>query len=235
MNSRIAMAVFVLMVALVLASGAAFAAGGVYLDDLQVTNDGGVTFFDTFDKANRGQWTSTSDISFVLAEGSTTQRLLCMNKHHEKDSAAIAYPKVTSAGLVEVTTKVFVTSPEEQYLYRNGKASAFNMIFHSAKPGYYMWAIVDLSAKAQANRVGIRSQYLTAGKQTGSAAFSQSPILKPSTWYALTLRLDPSSGTATVLLDGNPVATKPYNPGDYESISKLSILCSYGDGANIPK
>ncbi len=235
MKSRIAVAVVAITCAMVLASGATFASGGVYLDDLQVTNDGGVTFFDTFDNGNSGQLTSASDISFVLAEGSTTQRLLCMNKHHEKDSAAIAYPKVTSAGLVEVTTKVFVTSPEEQYLYRNGKASAFNMVVHSAKPGYYMWAIVDLGAKAQTNRVGIRSQYLTAGKQTGSAAFSQSPILKPSAWYTLTLRLDPSSVTATVLLDGNPVATRPYNPGDFESISKLSILCSYGDGANIPR
>jgi hypothetical protein len=234
------------------AAGSASAAGGVYLDDLTLTNYGTSMFTDGFnDKSLRG-WTNLKDVSLgQLGQGSL---LMHMNAHGSLPATAWRALNVKDAGVVEVSTKLMVMPPDEQSRYKNNSYSLMDLTVCSGSSPAMIKAVVNLRPKEKANRVSIGVQQTvdnpppapapktkdsppvrpTLGPQNSktknSGATSPTALIQPKTWVLLTLKLDSKTSTASVLVDNKQIVSKPYKPKDFESVRGIWLQCSYGDG-----
>ena len=235
----------------------AHAAGGVCLDDLQITNDGKMAFSESFDSRSLRGWSSPYDVTLI--QTNPGGYYLHLNKHHIQSARAWHKLTVNSAGLVELSAKVYVTPPEEQYLYKQKAFSLMEIVLYSGNSRATMSTIVNLNPKEKANRMSISLQKMqrptvetreTEGKTNsimqkmrqnskeqlkGYGATTSSPVIQPKTWTTLTVKLDPKTTTTTVLVNGKSVLTQPYDPNLYQSLNWVLLGCTYGDGAQIGK
>lgn len=233
------------------AAGNASAAGGVYLDDLTLTNYGTPMFTDGFNDKSLPGWSSLKDVSLgQVNEGSL---LLHLNAHSAQPATAWRALNVKEAGVVEVSTKLMVMPPDEQSRYKNNSYSLLNLTLCSGSSPATIMAVVNLRPREKANRVSIGVQQTvstppadpaktkdgkpvipTLGPQNAkvknSGATSATPLIQPKTWVLLTLKLDSKTSTASVLVDNKVIVSKPYSPKDFTSVRGIWLKCDYGDG-----
>lgn len=224
--------VAILVVLCTFSARAGWADGGLYLDDFRITNNGASAFFDNFDDGKLDGWTKMHDASvFCTGRGRTRQCSMMLDKH--QFCAATAYHSVTmpDAGKVEMSTRVYVTPPGEQYDYRKGVYCLLYITLYSGSSSSEVAAIVNLNPGEDMNRIGIRLQHMKNGKRVGIGGTSPNPVLAPNQWAALTLRLDPKSGLISVILDGKPIVVRQYDPARFASIREVGICSGYGDGS----
>lgn len=250
--SAILATIFVLAVA-----GGATAAGGVYLDDLTLTNYGTPMFTDGFNDKSLPGWSKLKDVSLgQVKEGSL---LLHLNAHSALPATAWRALNVKDAGVVEVSMKLMVMPPGEQSQYKKNTYSLMNLTLCSGNSPAMIMAVVNLRPKEKANRVSIGVQQTVTtppadpaprikdgkpviprlGPQSArvksSGATSATPLILPKTWVLLTLKLDSKTSTASMLVDNKQIVSKPYSPKDFESVRGIWLQCSYGDGVKPAK
>lgn len=223
-------ALFVILI-YILAAGAACATGGIYIDDLQITNNGKVVFSDNFDRTSLTGWTDTTDASVVVDQSQKHQSALLLNSHISCPVAQATHSLLLkNAGLVEMSAAIYCTPADEQFQHHVKKIGCVTSFIlgptRSELDG--IDAVIELNPNGSAYQLGVTS--LRSGTITKSAV-TTNPIMQPGKWALIKLRLDPKTATATVFLDGNAVASIGYNPEDYRKISEVNIVTPMGDGS----
>ncbi len=241
-------------------AGAAYAAGGIYLDDMTLTNYGTQMFTDGFnDSALRG-WSDLHDVS--LGQVNQGSYLLLMNAHSAEAATAWRQLNVKDAGVVELTCKVLVAPSDEQYQYKNKKYSLLYLVLASGNTSAAIRGVVSLNPKEKGSRASIGvQQTVTPPAQAPASSDSQSavpkviipkigpqyariknsgatstaPVIQPKTWALVTLKLDSKTSTASVLVDNKKIVSQPYNPSDFQSIRGIYLWSTYGDGVKPKK
>jgi len=238
-----------------LMAGAAHASGGVYLDDLTVTNYSTPMFTDHFNDPTLRGWSNLHDVSLgQMGEGSY---LLYMNAHSDQAATAWRQLNMKDAGVVEVSFKMLVTPPDEQYKYKKDTFSLFYLVLASGNTPATAKAIVSLKQHEKGNRVSIAVQQTTTpatpqakpepgkpmlptlGLQNATlknlGAMSPGLVIQPKTWVLVTLKLDSKKSMASVLVDNKEIVSKPYKPQDFQSVRGIWLWSTYGDGAKPKK
>lgn len=234
----------------------AYAAGGVLVDDLKITNDGKMVFSDGFNSAALSAWSKLYDATLIPSAGGY---YLHLNKHHSQSASMYHQLSVKQVGVLELSAKVFINPPEEQYLYGRKQISMLVFTLYSANAPNTLRAAVSLYPGEKANRVGIGLQRTETGtalmhmpKQIaerlkpgtqametkylkGYGITTPKPVIQPKTWATVTVRMDSKTGTATILVDGKEIVSQNYDVNTYGSLGYVMIDCSYGDGAKIAK
>lgn len=212
----------ILVSMLILFAAGAYATGGAYIDDLQITSNSRVVFLDQFTDPTFDGWTSLRDISFTCDNSRQSNCCMYLNKRGMQAAVAFTAPKFDCKGLVEMTARVYLTPPEQQYLWRVEHKKCVLLIgVYSDIISSYVRLAVDLTPEDRLAKVGIwdRESEGPVGK----------PALKSGVWANLMLQLDPWAQTMTAFLDGKPQASIPYDPKKWRSIRQVSVCCSYGD------
>ena len=211
----------------VLAVGAAYAAGGIYIDNLKITNNGKVIFSDSFDGGKLVGWTKMTDASWIPDGPNTQKGALLLNKHGSV--AATAYHGLSSGqslGVVEMSAEVFCTAPSEQYGWavRKGACGTFFRLYSGSSNA-------TIEAKVQLNPCQTSYQLGITAMNSQQGTYSKLPVLRPAKWATITLRLDPRSATATFFLDGRAFVSARYNPQQFRSLKEIGIVTGLGDGS----
>lgn len=246
-----------LVLACGLSSSSAFASGGVQMDDLQITNNGRVVLSDSFENTSLRGWSDPHEVGLIPSSAGGYS--ISLNRHHLKPSGMYHQLLVREVGDVELTAKVYVTPPEEQYQYKNKGLSTLYITMYSANTPNTIHAVVSLRPGERANRVGLGLQHTETGAPTlkmpkqiadrlkadprqagatrlkGYGVTSPSAVIQPKTWATLTVKLDSKTGTAAILVDGKQIVTQPFDAASYQSLGYVGISCDYGDGAQIGK
>ena len=213
---------------LALAAGGALATDGVYVDNLQVTNDGILAFPDAFDNAKvlRG-WTRISDVSIAMDSANRRQGAMLLNRHVFAVAAAYHNVELKNVGTVEMSAAIYCTAPSEQYDWRvKKKTCSTTLIIYSGSSKVWIDAVVQLDSKQSAYQVGI-----LAGGSGGKNIYSTRPVLQPGKWALLTMWLDPVKARATLFLDGKTIVSTTYDPNKFQSIQEVAIQSQMGDGS----
>lgn len=218
-------------VALLLGLGTcgALAAGGIYVDNLQVTNNGITAFMNTFDNTTvlRG-WTRLSDASVAVDRANRRQGAMLVNRHVFAVANAYHNVEFQVAGPVEISAAIYCTPAAEQYDWQvKKKACSTNLIIYSGSSKTWIDASVQLNPCQSTYQVGI----LAAGAAGGSNVYSKQPILSPGRWALLTMRLDRDAARATLFLDGKEITSTHYDPDKFRSIQQIAISSQLGDGS----
>jgi hypothetical protein len=232
-KGRLLAAVFLTFVLVFCFAGSAFAQrGGIYLDQIRIYNDSKVIFSDDFDDGNVSDWNQLANASLITVDQERLSRILWMNKQEKTDSIAWHKLDMTQVGSVELSAAVYVAPAIEQYEWQNKNFSAFSMHLEYREtpnsPADTLRIEVILYQNDQSCYVAAKRNSVVV---TDCFNKSKQPVLATGKWARLTLRLDPTSGTATACLNDSPVASVPYDPVDFPRITSLAISSSFGDGA----
>lgn len=224
----------------------AWAAGGVYLDDVKVTNNGIVALFDNFDDGNLAGWFNLSDATCECAKGGKPPCCILLNKHIFCAAGASHNLEITQSGVVELSASILVTPPEEQYdiavkQYDNstgkcgggpGDIMYVTLYAESTVPPKKTTANVDFYIQQVGTesgcRVGVRA---TQSNGSTSNAGCKGNIIQHQRWTPLMLRLDPKTKLARLFVDGIQVAQTGYDPVALRGIKQLNLCCGFGDGS----
>lgn len=224
----------VILVALLLiggfATGIARAEGGAYLDDFRISNDGTEVFFDNFNDGSIADWTKMHDTTVVRDDKDKLVGYMFMNKHTHAASTAWHPLSVSSAGLVELSTLVYVTPYEQQFDIRDGYPSVLMITLYSGSSDATAGLYIYLDKPKQDSQKSACSICVNLKNPNGTTIIHNTALV-PQKWATLTLRLDPKTGIASALLDGTVVRTLKYDPAKFKSIRELGLCCSFGDGA----
>jgi hypothetical protein len=211
----------------VMAVGAAFAAGGIYIDNLKITNNGKEVFSDAFNSGKLIGWNKMNDAIWSSDRANTQQGAMLLNKH--QFCAATAYHSFSAKniGIVEVSADVYCTPPDEQY-ERISKKNACGTFFrlYSGSSNATIEAKIQLNVCQSTYQLGITHLDARQGE-----TYSKLPVMQPATWSHIVLRLDPRSATATMFLGGKAYVTAGYDPQQFQSLQEIGIVTGLGDGS----
>ena len=224
----------------------AWAAGGVYLDDVKVTNNGAVALFDNFDDGGLTGWYNLSDATCECKSGKPPCGML-LNKHifcaaGASHNLAIGQPEV-----VELSANVFVTPPEEQYDIAVKKYAASTCKCGCGGPSDIMYITlyaeatvpprkttpkVDFYIQQVGSEAGCRVgvEATQSNGSTSRSGCSGAPIPQRQ-WTPILLRLDPRTKLARLFVDGRQVSQTGYDPASLSQIQQLNLCCGFGDGS----
>lgn len=212
-------------------AGSAFAqCGGVYLDNIQLKNDGNVAFTENFDSGNISAWYQLGDASLFTVDQKTPSRMLWMNSHGKNTGMAQHKLYITPNGCTELSASVYIAPAAEQYEWQKERFSAFFMSLEYRKtpnsPADSIRIEVILYPKDKGCKVAAKRNSPVVTKFN----MTPQPVLSTGKWVLLTLRLDPVAGTATACIDNTPLASVPYDPADFPMFNNLVLSTSFGDG-----
>lgn len=206
----------------------AHAAGGVYMDDFQVRNNGVVVFGDNFQDGNYAGWQNVVDAKVFNLSSNPQQPVysLCLNQQHKNVARAYHKLGISNAGVVELSVGILAAPCTEQYncTHRNNEC-ALRIGLRSGNARSQINAIVFTGPEYTGCRIS-----MTEHKEYHGSPARGMP-LQFNKWGMLTMRLDPRKRTASVLLDGKLLTTMRYDPRKFASISEICILCSFGEGS----
>lgn len=212
--------------ALFLLAAGVYAAGGAYLDDFRIANNGLTIFSDNFDDGKLDGWTKVHNVTVTCDKPGKPPCGMYINKHTY--AAATAYHNLTlnNAGVIEFRAKVYLTPPEEQYEWRvKNRPAVIQITLYSGSSNATMRTSVHLDPCQQQAKACITTDRLGSGRCP-----KYNPLPK-NTWGDLVLTMDPKTRMATTSLDGQQEISIPYNPAEWRSVREVGICASYGDGS----
>ena len=105
----------------------AHAEGGVYFDNIQITNDGSKVFADNFDERELAEWTNCKDVSIEHDRAVNTSAYLELNKHGKELSRAGRNLQVSKAGKVELSFSVYLPPIAQQFCENGNYCGSANI------------------------------------------------------------------------------------------------------------
>jgi hypothetical protein len=211
----------------VLAISAACAGGGIYIDNLKITNNGKEVFSDALDSGKLVGWTKMSDTTWIPDGPNTQKGTMLLNKHIF--CAATAYHSLSAKdlGVVELSADVYCTPPDEQYDQRVKKCGCVTYFtLYSGSSERDIQATIKLNPCQSSYQLAI-----TSAKSREPSVYSKLPVLAPATWSTIKFRLDPTRATATLSLDGKAIISAPYEPEQFQSLREIGLCTGLGDGS----
>jgi hypothetical protein len=228
MMLRTAIAVLAAAVVIGVASGA-WCAGGVYVDNVRVTNDGQNAFLDNFDTGKLVGWTNATTAQ-VVCDRSNCSMLL--NKHVFCAAGAFHPLAIENPGVVDTSMDLYVTPAAEQYdCHKKNLPCIFYITLYSSvttgkRTDDILGAGLSLAPNAQGCNVGFKSN-----KQCLCKSWTTTPVVPAGQWVTLTFRLDAVNGRATIFVNARQVISIPYDRGPNPPVRQIGLCCGFGDGS----
>ena len=206
------------------------AAGGIYIEDLTVTNDGRVVFSDNFDDGSISDWEAVRDATVELQQTKPPNGVLHVNR--QGDICCCAYHKVSipRPGVVELSAWVFLPSVEEQSCYKTSASSFTGLSILSGSTDDSVAVDVELRPKEKGYRVQIHANTYETGKPCQAERRSTSSVvLTPGKWARLSLKMVFDGGSAFASLDGKELLSMSFLLEHYAPIKQAAIWGWLGD------
>jgi hypothetical protein len=210
---------------LLMACISAYAVGGIYFDDLSVTNNGTSVFSDNFDDGSISDWTPKNDAALSSSVARSAQYSVYLNQWGSTVADAFHSVSIATPGVVEASVWVWLPPTQEQY-----RPTSTYIYLYSGNPSDNMYAGIELRDGETGYRVKLGWNGVP-----GDSARTSSVVLAPQTWAKLTLRLNAASGnsTAYALLNDQTQLSFWYTPSTWTSVNKVSFWGWLG-GASEP-
>lgn len=206
-------------------------AGGVYVDDLRVTNNGAQVLLDNFETGKLDGWTKLTGAELAANE---QNKSLAINRHGNYAATAYRTISIDKPGLVEISWFIFVAPVGEQYDCKKGGACTMSIrllsgMSASSNAGVPSAALI-LNPCETTCRAG-----LAPANSFNATAKTKSPVLSLGRWVPVVFRLDSANGKATLLVNGREAVSMSYDPSSTKSIRQIGFVSQFGDGSNRSK
>lgn len=188
--------------------------GGIYFDDILLTNNGNAVVFDDFESGNLSGWLTTNDAT--VESSSSGPRASCLYLNHQADVVSEAFHAIfmEDPGVVELSAWVWLPPADEQ-----GPAKFTNLMLYS-RDGDNIAAGVKVDRQQTGYLITLHWNRHDGDHKD---AVSNGSVLKPGKWARLMLRLDKGSETASALLDGVTQASFPYVSSNFATMRQMSV------------
>lgn len=209
-----------LAVMLLLLPCALLAKGGVYIDDVKITNDGVVVFSDSFNGGDLKNWTALRDAT-APCDKDPASCCLHLNNHGTGLPNATHTLAMKEAGVVEVSWRQWVAPAEEQAGHERTVVGVMMGIV-GEKTGRSIVASTCLY-------VGDKEPCLSVdvdGK-TGKLSELNVPTGK---WVRMLVRMDSATSKVTFSADGKVGVEETYDPKSLLPAKQLTFQSGLGDG-----
>jgi hypothetical protein len=214
--------------------------GGIYIDDIRITNDDQVAYLYNFDDADISDWSPRPGASLVAAPKTERNRCVYLNRLDQKNTGMGRATTVDKIGNLRVAASVFLPAVSEQwghnenrrgvectyfYVYSGSSNDAFRfgVALLPDDPAYrcalmrYRSAVVESNGKKENGAIG------------GAELTTDTAVLAPLTWATIELRLNPATSIASLTLNGTQVLSCAYDPAQFTSLRNIEIGCWQGD------
>ncbi len=218
-------------IAMLVGLSSAYAAGGIYFDDVIVGNDRTVVFADNFDDGNASDWTSKNDATVTAGQCNSKPYSLHLNCHGRVVSQAYHLLPIRVSGLVEAHARVWLPPVQEQYAWHHKTTSSTNLVLYSRESSDSISAGVELRPGELGYRIHLRWNESDGG--SGAKVCTDKVVLKPGRWALLSLYLDSATGRAFACLDGKDQVSVIYNPLKFSSIIRMAFWGRLGDRVDL--
>ena len=227
-NFIIAMLVILAMLCLAFPASAQVAAG-IYLDDLQITNNGATVLSDNFDNiASASNW--ILEYAWFSSQQAYSQpNSLYLNSPEYPYALASQELSVANAGTVDITAWVYAPPLANRF-----GDTTINVYSYPNKTNYTLAdAEVIHKAGESGYRLAVGYEYIPTSGSFGSGFNQSDVILSPETWAKVDLKIDPTQSLLTTYLNDTAVAQVTYTPSEFTTLDGLYINSSFGSNGGI--
>lgn len=220
-------------------SASAHAVGGIYFDDVSVSNNGKVVFADNFNDGNIDGWKiARPDVRCIQTETKPINYCLYLNRLNDINTYASRLQTINNVGAFEVKAFVNLPPAKEQWGYRRGRRDTTRIDVMTARNQHWFYVAIQLEPKESACRLQLtyvkQPEKGPDGKITKSNSEdfrTQSPVVPLCAWAEIAFTLDPVKKKATVLLDGKPQVSCDYDPSQIKNVISVDLTTWMGDMA----
>jgi hypothetical protein len=210
-----------IMTVVLLLPCALFAKGGVYIDNMLVTNDGRNIFSDDFDSGTLRNWTGLVAAT-VPCDAKKTYCSMHLNMHTNTGTAtALHEMPIEAPGVLEVRWRLWVAPADEQSRHKDTLLGLLVAVMCQQQKN---WIAASTDLCTDTDKPSLSILVNNVEKTSGVK-------IPTSKWVEMALRFDPGSSTVSFLADGKVAVTAKYDPSQFTSVRQLRLECGYGDGA----
>ena len=218
--------VVVAALACLLHSSPALAVGGMYVDNVLLTNNGASVFADSFDRGTLEGW-KAAGASLIQSQPNPPQYSLYLNKSQRGRSQAEHVVSLDSVGRLELSAWLYLPPVEQQSNYAGSRCDYAGFVIYAADPQDYLTTSLYLQPKGTGYRA--QAQWRDAvRKNTLVKSYTGKPVINGDTWVRATMRLDPEEKTVSLLLDNKLACRISYEPERFKSISSILLFSDLG-------
>ena len=206
--------------------------GGVFFDDVAVINNSKAVMSDDFNSGKLTGWTAPQPRVVVTpVTTNSTNYCLYMNREHGSKTYARHSVQCDDVGALELQAKVFLPQPAEEWSYSHGKRELTGIGLTTGRDEHRFNVQIVLSPGELAYHVELVHLKPEIKEPRGrSETFSSRElVIAPGKWALVSFKLDPSAGTATVYVDGQPHVSCRYDPSKITTLTELYLTTFMGN------
>ena len=223
--------------------------GGIFIDDVAVINNSQPVMFDDFDTGKLTGWTAPQPRVVVTpVVTSSTNYCLYMNRESGFHTYAIHSAQCNDVGTLEVKAKVFLPQPAEEWRYSHGEVDRTVIQVVTGRGEHRFGIYIDISPGELAYHVElwhikpvVHIKPEIKGPPFETVSHSRSElVIAPGKWALVSFKLDPTAGTVTAYVDGQPHVSCGYDPSTITRLNELCLVTFMGNledtaGPRLPK
>lgn len=213
-----------------------YADGGIYFDDLLVTNDSYEVMSDDFNDGNLSYWWYHVMAKPSRAQSHSPAYSVHLNQLGDSVSLAACAARdfdILNPGIVEMSSWVWLPPVNEQGSEQIHSGAATYMLLYSKNSIDNFGCLVGLLGEDTSYRLYLK--WNENSTPNGSINHSRESAIRitPEVWTKLSLRADRSTGMVSGYIDGTKFAEFAYNQENFTSFRGISYW-GYLGGNNAP-
>jgi hypothetical protein len=206
--------------------------GGVFFDDVAVINNSKPVMSDDFNTGKLTGWTAPQPRVVVTpVVTNSTNYCLYMNRENGSKTYARHSVQCDDVGALELKAKVFLPQPAEQWGYNHGKQERTGIGLTTGRDEHRFNVQIVISPGELAYHVELVRIKMEIKEPGGrSETYSSRELeIAPGKWALVSFKLDPSAGTATVYVDGQPQVNCRYDSSKITTLKELYLTTFMGN------
>ena len=206
--------------------------GGIFIDDVAVINNSKPVMSDDFNSGRLTGWTAPQPRVVVTPVArNSTNYCLYMNRENNVKTYARHSVQCNDVGALELQAKVFLPQPAEQWGYNHGKQERTAIGLTTGRDEHRFSVQIVISPGELAYHVELVHLKMEIKEPDGRSETysSRERVIAPCKWALVSFQLDPTAGTATVYVDGQPHVSCPYDPGKITRLNELFLTTFMGN------
>lgn len=211
--------------------------GGVYFDDVSLTNNGTKIFSDDFNSGQITVWSHPRPLVTLFRYASNpVNYCVYLNRMIDINTYMSRMPKCGNVGALEFKALVYLPGNQEQWNSMHGSRDRTRINIMTGRNEDWFYVAIDgnpreTGYRVQLTHVNPREKNTQPGGCGGAGADykTSGPVIPPATWVELVFKLDPAAKTAAVSVNGRSVVSGPYDPSLIHSLSLFDLCTWMGD------